>query len=133
MYPCLFLRCGWGLDGAYERLKPPGEIFMLAKSSLKCWCLSLFTMRFVPRKAWRKPLLPLPTSPKTLQRKTLRWVCFFCKSIFLSLVTAGETTHGYQRISLDCGCTQHMPAVRQQQHSVSTAAATVQQLMLHQR
>ena len=51
--------------------------------------LFVFTMRFLPRKAWRKPLLPLPMSPKTLQRKTLRWVCFFCRSIFLSLVTEG--------------------------------------------
>lgn len=45
------------------------------------------TCRFLPRKAWRKPVLPLPRAPRTLQRKTLRCVCFFCRSMRLLRVT----------------------------------------------
>lgn len=60
------------------------------------WCSFPFTMRLIPRNPWRKLLLPLPLSPKTLQRKTLRWVCFFWRSIFLSLVTAGEGEGGWR-------------------------------------
>lgn len=61
-------------------------------------CVFCLTMRLRPRKACRNPLLPLPLSPKTLQRKTLRWVCFFCRSIFLSLVTedAGQQRDVFQ-------------------------------------
>lgn len=61
-------------------------------------------MRFLPRKAWRKLLFPLPTSPKTLQWNTLRWVCFFCRSSFLSLVTAGWKQRS---ISFSCGGESH--------------------------
>lgn len=51
------------------------------------------TCRFLPRKAWRKPLFPLPAAPKTLQRKTLRCVCFFCRSIRLLRVTGRKRVY----------------------------------------
>ena len=49
------------------------------------------TCRLRPRKACRKPLLPLPCDPTTLQRKTLRCVCFFCRSMRLFRVTEEMT------------------------------------------
>lgn len=54
-----------------------------------------FTWRFFPRKAWRNPLFPLPRAPRTLQRKTLRWVCFFCRSMRLFLVTKTENAYHF--------------------------------------
>jgi len=68
----------------------PARLFTLVKT--RVWrgtCPPWFplTCRFLPRKAWRKPLFPLPRSPRTLQRKTLRWVCFFCRSMRLLRVT----------------------------------------------
>lgn len=90
-----------------------------------------FTMRLLPRKAWRKPLLPLPMSPKTLQRKTLRWVCFFCRSIFLALVTAGGKPHTGIRGSVKTAAVHNTWSAVSQLHRLNCCIIAVMTALIH--
>lgn len=62
-----------------------------------CWIKLYFTrtltIKFLPRRAWRTPLFPQFFTPITLHLNTFLWVCFFCRSIFLSLVTKNNNNN----------------------------------------
>lgn len=62
---------------------------------IKLYYPRILTIKFLPRRAWRTPLFPQFSIPITLHLNTFLWVCFFWRSIFLSLVTKKKKKTNY--------------------------------------